>query len=61
MTTNLNDKIVKAINEQIAEEIGDSELNIEQKRMLLQKFGVMSPKFTPSERNLILKDERKGR
>lgn len=61
MTTSLNDKVIKAINEQMAEEIGDDELNFEEKRMLLQKFGVIPPKFTPSERNLILKDERKAR
>lgn len=61
MTTNLNDKIVVAVNEQMAEEVGDDELNFEEKRMLLQKFGVIPPKFTPSERNLIMKDERRYR
>ena len=59
--TNLNDKIIQALNEQMVEEIGDTELNLEEKRMLLQKFGLMAPQFTPSERNLIMKDERRHR
>lgn len=28
-------------------------------KMLLQKYGVIPPQLTPSEKNLVLKDERK--
>lgn len=53
-------EIVEAVNRQLQDEIGESTLNKEQHKMLQQKYGLMAPQFTASERNLILREERKN-
>jgi hypothetical protein len=49
----------EAVERQLREEIGEAELTEDQKSILQQKYGLRAPKFTGSERNLILREERK--
>jgi hypothetical protein len=52
-------ELIEAVERQLREEIGDAELTEDQKSILQQKYGLRTPKFTGSERNLILREERK--
>jgi hypothetical protein len=52
-------ELTEAVERQLREEIGDAELTEDQKNILQQKYGLRAPKFTGSERNLILREERK--
>jgi hypothetical protein len=51
--------IIESLKKQVAEEIGDEELGKEQKRMIMQKFGIIPPQLTAQERHIIIKEERK--
>lgn len=52
-------ELIEAVERQIREEIGEAELTEDQKSILQQKYGLRAPKFTGSERNLILREDRK--
>jgi len=51
--------MIEELQRQLQEEIGEDELNKDELKILAQKYGLMVPQFTPSERNLIIRDERK--
>jgi len=51
--------IIDGLKQQMALEIGDDELGKEEKRMILQKFGIIPPQLTAQERHIITKEERK--
>lgn len=52
-------ELVEAVNRQLKDEIGDEEIGKDETRILQQKYGLVAPQFTASERNLIIREERK--
>lgn len=50
--------VIESIKKQFKEEVGDQELTKEETLMLQQKFGLVAPVLTQSERNLVSKYER---
>jgi hypothetical protein len=51
--------IIDGLKQQVALEIGDDELGKEEKRMILQKFGIIPPQLTAQERHIITKEQRR--
>jgi hypothetical protein len=51
--------MIEHLKEQVAEEIGEDELNKEQKKMVLMKYGIIYPQLTAAERHIIIKENRK--
>lgn len=53
-------EMIESLKEQVAAEIGEDELNKDQKRMILMKYGIMYPQLTAAERHIIIKEQRKN-
>ena len=53
-------ELITDVRNQLQAEIGNDELTKEETKMLEQKYGIIPPQFTASERNLILREERKA-
>jgi hypothetical protein len=51
--------MIEGLKKQVAEEIGDEELGKDEKRMVLQKFGIIPPQLTAQERHIITKEQRR--
>jgi hypothetical protein len=53
--------LMNQIQEEIGEDVEFNELPSEESKILLQKFGVIPPLLTASEKHLITKESRNGR